>query len=132
VIPHSCPSRIELELAWGRRLKIAFDRRLQTFNQYEEAFQDYAANCDGPSPEGLLSLQKAHCSESDATEEYLRVLTIFTDLVVRGIVPKEDPWSDLFSIRRGLPIPITNQRVWIGGSQSESVQHLHEDQRQTS
>jgi hypothetical protein len=130
VIPHSCPSRIELELAWGRRLKIAFDRRLQTLKQYEEAFQDYAANCD-PSPEGLLSIQKAHCSESDATEEYLRVLTIFTDLVVRGIVPKEDPWSDLFSIRRGLPIPIRNQRV-MGGSSSESVQHRHEDQRQTS
>jgi len=130
VVPHSCPSRIELELAWGRRLKIAFDRRLQTLKQYEEAFQDYAANCD-PSPEGLLSIQKAHCSESDATEEYLRVLTIFTDLVVRGIVPKEDPWSDLFSIRRGLPIPIRNQRV-MGGSSSESVQHRHEDQRQTS
>ena len=93
MIPHSCPSRIELERAWARRLKIAFDRRLQTFNQYEDAFRDYAAaSCDGPSPDGLLSIQRAHCSESDATEEYRRVLTIFTDLVVRGIVPKEDPW----------------------------------------
>ena len=44
-----------------------------------------------PDPDGAFALDQAFRRESEALEEYKRVLTIFSELILHGTVPDEDP-----------------------------------------
>ena len=43
-----------------------------------------------PAPDGSLAVRNARIQESTARNEYMRVLKIFTDLVLRGNIPDAD------------------------------------------
>ena len=48
---------------------------------------------EGFDPDGAFELHQALRRESDALAEYQRVLTIFSELILHGTVPDEDPDS---------------------------------------
>jgi hypothetical protein len=78
--------RRELEDLWSKRTTAAFIR-------YQEAKQAVRAACeiraDAPAPDSNCALQQALRAENAALDEYIRVLTIFTDLFVLGKIPDE-------------------------------------------
>ena len=53
---------------------------------WEEHFEKYLTG-DDPT----LAIQQARRVESQALEEYMRVLKVFTDLVLRARIPTEEP-----------------------------------------
>lgn len=81
------PSHRELENIWRERLRKA---RLN----YEEAAKAFKATWGEHFEERLtadptFAIQQARRLESDALAEYMRVLKIFSDLVLRGTIPDE-------------------------------------------
>jgi hypothetical protein len=48
---------------------------------------------EGFDPDGPFALHQALRRESEALAEYQRVLTIFSELILHGTVPDEDPDS---------------------------------------
>jgi hypothetical protein len=83
-------SRQEVEGRW--RTYVADARR-----KYYVASADFAKAEDErqhgltPHPDGSFSLRQARLRESAALREYVRVLKIFTDLLVSGKMPDEKP-----------------------------------------
>jgi len=85
--------RRELEAAWQRRVshaqaryreKAAIARLLMT--------GQLALPLSGrPDPDVAFALDQALRRESEALGEYRRVLTIFSELILHGTVPDEDP-----------------------------------------
>lgn len=80
--------RQQLEDHWRDRVKLA---RLN----YDFAVAQCRSVLDEqekwplPAPDGSTAVRKAHAKESDARNEYMRVLRIFTDLTVHGKIPKQ-------------------------------------------
>ena len=85
-------SRRELEAQWLERVK-----------QARAHYQERAAICQAvmserarypiariADPDGAFALQHALRLESHALQEYMRALQVFTNLVVHGIVPREE------------------------------------------
>jgi hypothetical protein len=81
------PSREELENLWRTRLDKAADR-------YNTAKKTYRLVADEdrqgltPSPDGRYAIRQARQEEAAARAEYIRVLRIFTDLILHGKIPK--------------------------------------------
>jgi len=88
------PVRRELEAAWQRRVshaqagyreKAAIARLLMT-----DRLALSLSERPDPDPDGAFALQALR-RESEALGEYKRVLTIFSELLLHGTVPDEDP-----------------------------------------
>jgi hypothetical protein len=47
-----------------------------------------------PDPDGRLALYRALHEESAARTEYMRLLTIYTELILHGMPPEEKPGSE--------------------------------------
>jgi hypothetical protein len=86
--------RRELEAAWQRRVshaqarygeKAAIARLLKT-DRLALPLSERPAD-----PDGAFALDQALRRESEALGEYRRVLTIFSELILHGTVPDEDP-----------------------------------------
>jgi hypothetical protein len=83
----SSPSRQELEEIWRQRVREA---RLR----YEEACAAFRSTWGehfetGLSADPTHAIQEARKVESQALAEYVRVLKIFTELVLRGEAPRD-------------------------------------------
>lgn len=85
---HREPDRAQLEEIWGTRLK-------ETRIAYQFATANFAKVLSEqnqgltPAPDGSLALRQARLQESAARNEYMRVLRIFTELVVSGKLPND-------------------------------------------
>ena len=89
------PSRRELEAAWYRRLSRARSRYEEKFAIRKEMVGKRSVwPIDRePDPDGRFALHLALQEESAARTEYMRVLRIFTRLILHGTPPEEDPDS---------------------------------------
>lgn len=83
------PSRIEIEDRWRIRLADAKSKHDQAVSLFRRASEEYRAK-EIPASDGSLSLHQAIAAESSARKEYIRILRLFTDLVVQGRIPKDD------------------------------------------
>jgi len=80
-----------LEERWRQRLEDAKLRVIFARNWVNEVHRDLPSP-DIPAVDGNLMLQRAIRAENEALQEYNRVLRIFMDLVVDGIIPEEPGW----------------------------------------
>jgi hypothetical protein len=81
-----CP-RHELERIWLEKVR-------QAQKQYAAALRQFKDVCGEEldvhlTSDPTLAIQKARQADMQALEEYMRVLKIFTDLVLRGKIPPE-------------------------------------------
>jgi len=92
-------SRRELEAAWRAAWR-------ETLSRARSRYQDKAAIRRQivaerpvwpislePDPDGRFALYRALQEESAARTEYMRLLTIYTELILHGTPPDEDPGS---------------------------------------
>ena len=88
--PNARPlSRIEIEEKWRFRLGEARRKHDQAVSLFRRTSEEYRAK-ETPASDGNLSLHLAISAESSARREYIRILRIFTDLMVQGRTPKDD------------------------------------------
>ena len=83
------PSRIEIEDRWRTRLAEAKRNHDQAVTRFRQAAEVYRAQ-EIPASDGSLGLHQAISAESGARREYIRILRLFTDLVVHGRFPADD------------------------------------------
>ena len=91
------PSRRELQAAWQQRLKRARSLYAEKVAIRKEMLAErrgrvWPINLE-PDPDGRFALHLALQEESAARREYIRVLRIFTKLILHGTPPEEDPDS---------------------------------------
>ena len=87
------PVRRELEAAWQRRVSHAQARYREKAAIARLLMTDRLALplSERPDPDGAFTLDQALRRESEALGEYQRVLTIFSELILHGTLPDEDP-----------------------------------------
>jgi hypothetical protein len=89
------PSRRELEATWLQRLKRTRSRYEEKATIRKEMLAErsvWPINLQ-PDPDGRFALDLALKEESAARTEYMRVLRIFSKLILDGTPPEEDPGS---------------------------------------
>ena len=89
------PSRRKLEAEWHQRLKRArafYEEKVAVCKQMLAERSVWPINRQ-PDPDGRFALHLALQEESAARTEYMRVLRIFTRLILHGTAPGEDPES---------------------------------------
>ena len=86
--PRSTPGS-DIEERWRKRLADARRRHDHSVEAFRDAAEVYRAQ-EIPFPDGGLRLHKALMAESAARREYIRVLRLFTDLILYGQIPKDD------------------------------------------
>jgi len=81
----------DVEELWRSRLAAAKAGYETAVAQFRTASEDFRSN-HTPSPDGGFSVHLAIAAESSARKEYMRVLRLFTDLVLYGKIPDDiDP-----------------------------------------
>jgi hypothetical protein len=85
------PDRRALERLWLNRLNDAKLRLDFARNYLAEVQRDYPSR-DIPEHEHHFAHNKAVRAEDIALAEYNRVLRVYTDLTVDGIIPDESEW----------------------------------------
>ena|SRR5271165_1334080 len=81
-------SRIEMEDLWRTRLAEAKRNYHQATTQFRLAADEHRKG-EIPSPDGSLRLSQAISAEARARGEYVRILRLFTDLIMHGRAPKD-------------------------------------------
>jgi hypothetical protein len=84
-------SRLAIEELWRRRLDDAKVRAYRAHQRLEEIERDISSGAMN-SMDGQFAFEKAIRTENLALAEYNRVLSIFSDLILRGIIPAENTW----------------------------------------
>jgi len=79
-------NREEMELLWKARLEAAHERYDFAKAQLKETLSAQQAGLL-IAPDGSVAVRDARLKESGARSEYMRVLRIFTDLVLRRKIP---------------------------------------------
>ena len=87
------PDRKALEEFWLNRLHDAKLRLTFTRNYLIEVKQDFSSP-EIPAADGNFAYRQALQAENVALSEYQRILRIFSDLTLRGIIPDETPWCE--------------------------------------
>jgi hypothetical protein len=77
-----------VEEHWSRRLADAKASYEIAVSRFRTASEDFRSR-HTPSPDGGFNVHLAIAAESSARKEYMRVLRVFTDLVVYGKIPDE-------------------------------------------
>ena len=85
---NSPPDRQALQELWRKRLADAKVRLDFARHFVTEVKQDLQSP-DIPTPDGSYAYRRALRAETLALREYSRVLRIYQDLAVRGVVPDE-------------------------------------------
>lgn len=88
-------SRTELESLWRERLSTVRERYAFKTKICESLLAERAETFPRilpPDPDGALALHQALQRQSEALQDYMRILRIFTDLVTDGKMPPEDPY----------------------------------------
>ena len=89
------PSRPELEAAWHQRLNRArsrYEEKLAIRRQMVGERLEWPISL-APDPDGRFALNQALQEESAARTEYMRILRIYTEFILHGMLPEEDPGS---------------------------------------
>jgi uncharacterized NAD(P)/FAD-binding protein YdhS len=89
------PSRRELGAAWRQRVDRArsrYEEKLAIRRQMVGERLEWPISL-APDPDGRFALNQALKEESAARTEYMRLLRIFTELILHGTPPEEDPGS---------------------------------------
>jgi len=84
-------SRSELELLWSKRVRQARERYVFKIKVCKSLLAERAETfprIPTSDPDGTLALHKALQRESEALQEYMRVLNIYTRLVTLGKLPQ--------------------------------------------
>jgi hypothetical protein len=87
--------RREIEAAWLERLKRArsiYEEKMAIRRQMVAERPVWPINL-APDPDGRFALHLALKEESAARTEYMRLLRIFTGLILHGTLPPEEPGS---------------------------------------
>jgi hypothetical protein len=82
---------------WRERVSVAFSQ-YKTAMKAARAAKDLIS--DAPAPDGLFAFRNATRAETAARNEYMRVLTIYTNLVIHGKIPDE-PEADSVPLDQG-------------------------------
>ena len=88
-------SRRELEATWRERLSRArsrYQEKAAIRRQIVAERPEWPTSLE-PDPDGRFALYRALQEESAAWTEYMRLLTIYTELILHGTPPEEDPDS---------------------------------------
>ncbi|MGA7234856.1 MAG: hypothetical protein WBY44_04210 [Bryobacteraceae bacterium] len=83
-------SRSELERLWRKRVGQAHEQYMFEAKICKALLAERVEtfpNILPPDPDGTLALHQAFQRESGALNEYMRVLKIYTDLVIQGKTP---------------------------------------------
>src|SRR5579864_1780822 len=92
-----------VEDLWRGRLAAARLTYETAVTRFRTASEDFRSN-HTPSPDGGFSVHLAIAAESNARKEYMRVLRLFTDLVLYGKIPEEiDPLEKPGTVGRPSP-----------------------------
>ena len=83
------PERRVLEHLWLERVNDAKFQLHFARNSLDQVVNDLPMT----TPDGHFAYQKALKAECLALREYGRVLRVFHDLTVNGIIPNEDEWQ---------------------------------------
>jgi hypothetical protein len=78
----------EVEELWRGRLaeaKARYETAVERFRTTAEDFRTHQT----PTPDGGFGVHLAIAAESSARKEYMRVLRVFTDLLLNGKIPEE-------------------------------------------
>ena len=84
---YSTRSRKDIEDFWRARLQRAREQHQNAMDESRRAILDHALGASEP-PDGSFALQQLHTRESAALREYMRVLKVFTDLIVNDKIPE--------------------------------------------
>ena len=87
------PSPAKLEAEWHQRLKRArsrYERKVAIRKEMLAEHSEWPISFQ-PDPDGRFALHLALQEESAARREYMRVLRIFTKLILHGTPPEQDP-----------------------------------------
>ena len=82
-------SRAELQQVWMTRLSESRKKYDLSVTRFRKVLEEQK-HLGIPAPDGSFAVRQARVQESTARNEYMRVLKIFTDLVLRGKVPDSD------------------------------------------
>lgn len=85
---HPARSAQELEELWRTRLADAKSRYMATVDRFRNA-AEHLRTQQMPPPDGGFAVHVAITAETHARQEYMRVLRVFTDLLLYGTVPQE-------------------------------------------
>jgi hypothetical protein len=93
------PSRRELEAAWRERwremlscARSRYQEKAAIRRQMVDQRRVWPITLE-PDPDGRFALYRAVQEESAARTEYMRLLTIYTELILHGTPPEKDPDS---------------------------------------
>jgi hypothetical protein len=78
--------RAEVEQVWRARLADSRRKYDLSVAQCRNALAEQKRFAM-PAPDGSFAVRQALLRESTARDEYMRVLKVFTDLVIRGTIP---------------------------------------------
>ena len=81
--------RLEMEDLWRKRVRAAQQRYCAAAAKHHEALEQWQQSLV-PGADGIHSVSQAANREAIARLEYMRLLRIFTALVVEGRVPPND------------------------------------------
>lgn len=95
----------DVEELWRGRLAAAKSGYETAVARFRTASEDFRSH-HTPSPDGGFSVHLAIAAESSARKEYMRVLRLFTELVLYGKIPDEiDPLGKPANGVPSLPFP---------------------------
>ncbi len=86
--PVPSATRLQLEEFWSSNLAEARHRYHRAAGDYGRLLQSYDERRPDLNPPACSTLALTREAESQALAEYMRVLKIFTDLILRGKVPE--------------------------------------------
>ena len=86
-------SRTELELVWQGYVRSARQRYDEQCEEFDRVTTEFQARLY-QSPDGGEAMRLARHRQSLALNEYMRTLRIYTDLVLKGVLPEESPNSN--------------------------------------
>jgi hypothetical protein len=81
-------SRLELEVQWRSRLTAAEAHYRFAATQFDKLVTEQRARTL-PVPDGSYAIRRAMEIQSEALAEYMRVLGIFTELIVSNKIPQD-------------------------------------------
>ena len=80
--------RQDVQELWRGRLADAKATYETAVSRFRTAAEDFRAD-QTPGSDGRVSVHLAISEESSARKEYMRVLRVFTDLLLNGKIPEE-------------------------------------------
>jgi hypothetical protein len=89
------PFRREFEAQWRERVKrarVPYEEKVAIRRQMVAEHPVWPINL-APDPDGRFALHQALKEESAARTEYMRLMRIFTELILHGTPPEEEPGS---------------------------------------